>query len=348
MNKDRFRLIVQGLLITGAALICCTFSSCTEDEKPFYERTQVEALADLSKLYKYEVPKSVGIKSTMAIKDTAAAIELGDLLFHMPTDVSKTACEDCHSVEASYYGLTPLRAGGSKYRGKYIKSLINHGADPVAVKGIPIDEKSVKSRTSLGLAFNGDRVLSAGFKAPIPGEFQVSKASSAHFLPDLTLVAAHDIHLNELAVAAYDTTIIFEVVACALSAFQQNLLPYNNNISKFLRGESNVIYGDWELYDEKCNSCHTSNSMHTSLSIQMDSVLVPRLLNVADSPCFGTDCIETTMYRFIKAHWDGSIKEGVALTDTLTQDEIYRVRRFITKDLHDYDLLRYDNMTYDR
>lgn len=295
-------------------------------------------------LDKYEIPLSVEYKSSIPIRDTTAARDLGLNLFHMPTQVSKVKCVDCHKAENSFFGPEPLTMGGGKSRLIYQETIGKYIDDRDSLlTGMPIDNPKVKSRTSLGLALNGDRVLSAGFLTENPGEFQFGKAENAHFMDDLTLACQHDYILNILANEAFGRPIDRNVVASALSIYQQSLLPNQNKISQFLRGEITSFRGNAELFDQLCYNCHFTNKMDKSFSIQMDSVLVPRLLNIKDSPCFFTDCEEITLYQAIKAHGDGS--RGFQFVRELKQSEIYGLRTFMTSALHDDDLLRYDEIS---
>lgn len=299
------------------------FASC--------DNTQISTKGiDLNLAEKFRFPDNIVYRSSMEIIDTTYAEKMGMLLFFKNTTISKTACADCHDPNNSFYAPVAEHQGGGLYR--KMNNEIAEWHYTGSVWHTPIDEQpNKKSPTSANLWKRKDKVLSAGLEG-LPGELQFGKAFDAHFMQDLIVSSKHDQLLNEMSKIAFDTIITKETVACAVSIYQQGIISNQNNINKYLRGQSKGLFSPqgMQLYVENCMNCHESQDMGKSFSSNMDSVLTPNLEQVKDSPCFFDDCQTITHYNAIKAH-------GLELN----QSEIYKIRRFIEKDLHDPNMMRY-------
>lgn len=312
---------------------------------------------DIEKFRLPDAPENYN--SPIDIKSINDAVYLGQLLFHKRTSISRVSCSDCHNANNDFYSASRLQSGGE---GIYNEMMSRRSKD------YPVDKMTLKSPsilnniTSENMLWGGE-LGTGGFNEHLPTstltEFkkgntedgvyaQVSAANHVHLMEDLTLECRYNGVMQDASKKAFDRPIDFQVVQSAIGIYEKNIISNENKVNRILRGSGEKLSSPkgMKLYLENCYDCHNKPMLSNKIAnsefqgrIRMTKdtldyglLKVPRLENIKSSPGYFHNDSDITLYTAIKKH-----------NIELSTYEIYKIKSFITNDLHDPNLIRYTN-----
>lgn len=278
--------------------------------------------------YARPVADSVNIKTSVPILSREDAVELGDLLFHKRTGISRVSCADCHSLSNSGRSAVNKQHGGGLFRAKKAASYKRiYGRDPI----LPIDGKPFKNVTVLNsdLIHESGVLLHHGAKSLFPLEAQIDSATNAHFMQDLVLECRHDQHLQHLSNRAFGRGLSRSTSGSALAAFEQTLTTSEANVAKGIVTRPRGFL----IFDTHCKGCHFGREKSTSLVLDpLHAEVVPQSLwNVWNSAGFFQTSEDITVYEAIARHRDIHVP-----VEVLGWRDIRAVESFMYQDMTDW------------
>lgn len=189
-----------------------------------------------------------------------ALIYLGKCFYHDKTLNRQSGCVDCHDLQGSGTGFTNKTQGGGK-QVQHRNILFEWWTGNETY--VELDKKPFKNFSVLNahrLHENGT-ILSHALEFDFPLEGQVGKAMEAHFVGDAPLQSAQVPIYNRLSYPIFGRPVDDPIYRMAISAFEQTLTTYDNNINKIARGESNTLYYAESFIElVKCNDCHSKHN----------------------------------------------------------------------------------------
>ena len=191
-----------------------------------------------------------------------ALIELGRCFFFDKTGNRKSSCEDsCHSLNSSGTGFTNKAQGGgmsTSHRNQLYEMWTGKKTF------VELDKKPFKNFSVLNAhrLHEHGTILSHALEFDFPLEGQIGKAFVAHFVSDAVLQCQQVPLYNRISYSIFGRPLDEPIFKMAISAFEQTLTTYDNNINKIARGESNrLFYADaFVTLNSQCASCHQSHT----------------------------------------------------------------------------------------
>lgn len=368
--------ITMAILAIITILLCrfCTFPSAEIDASEIEAPLQLVQNSDKEKLQLFYVPDTIAkedLNLSIDILNMQATIDLGLLAVSKRTSVAGVACLDCHAPEASFYSLVRKPAGGGHFNGIHNVLYYNtFGKESFK----PVDVKPLSSPTLANTHFRSNGLHSAGLgteglNKDVPDslkqafllnnnasalESQFDAGNKAHFMEGLTLELMNDDLAQELSLKGLGKPIDFQVLQCAVAAWESNILTNQNNINRVLRGESKGLHSTegMYLYVDHCYDCHHQDTLAMMLS---KSDFLGRYLLTKDSADIGlvySPRLEQIKDKEGKHHNEELGGYRSALNDHdgkhINKDSVVispkqktAILRFINKDLYDPNLERY-------
>ena len=261
-----------------------------------------------------------------------AIIYLGKCFFFDRTGNRKSSCEDsCHSLEGSGTGFSNKAQGGGMefhHRSTLFKWWTGNESY------VALDKKPFKNFSVLN-AFRLHQygtILSHALEFLFPLEGQIGKAMEAHFVGDAVLQCQQVTLYNRIAYAIYGRPLDESIFNQAISAFEQTLTTYDNNINKIQRGESNKLYyADAFIgLNNDCAGCHQTHTKSKSKAINPVHDIVKAtgldLNNAYHKGFFHT----SDNVSFNSAIHMCAVSEGVGITTTESRTYAATIRNNLT------------------
>ena len=191
-----------------------------------------------------------------------ALVYLGKCFFSDRTLARKSTCADCHALDGSGTGFTNKNQGGGmevEHRNLLYEWWTGNQTY------IELDKKPFKNFSILNSfrLHKFGKILSHALEFLFPLEGQVGKAMEAHFVSDAVLQCQQVPMYNRIAVSIFGRPLDENIYKMAISAFEQTLTTYDNNINLIARGKSNKLYYADAFVDlnESCAGCHQTHKM---------------------------------------------------------------------------------------